>query len=76
MAKAQKDQKVSTFEEAAGPAKPPTFGPAERPERRPHRPKDKDGKPLPPGRPPGSYEGGRIIVAAPPDYTDSSSDDE
>ena len=74
--KAQKDQAVSSFEEAAGPKKPPSFGPAERPERRPARPKDKDGKPIEPSRPPGSYEGGRIIVSEPPDYTDSSSDEE
>lgn len=75
-AKAQKDQGVSSYTDAAGPKKPPAYGPAERPERRPHRPKNPDGTPLPPSRPPGSYERGRIIVSEPPDYTDSSSDEE
>ena len=74
-AQAQKNQATAEYEEVAGPKKPPQFGPAPRAPRRPHRPKDEHGKPLPPvGRPPGSYERGRIIVTA-PEYTDSSDDD-
>ena len=68
------NQELTQFAKMAGPQKPPTFGPAPRPKRRPHRPKDEHGNPLPPvGRPPGTYERGRIIVTA-PDYTDSDSD--
>ena len=74
-AKAQKNQQTAEYDQMAGPQKPPKFGPAERPKRRPHRPKDENGNPLPPvGRPPGSYERGRIIVTE-PDFTDSDNDD-
>ena len=73
--KAQENQQTATYQTAAGPARPPQFGPAPRPRRRPHRPKDAEGNPLPPvGRPPGVYERGRIIVTQ-PEYTDSSDDD-
>ena len=47
--------------------------PAQQPQPQP-RATDEHGNPLPPvGRPPGTYERGRIIVTA-PDYTDSDSD--
>jgi len=68
------NQETAAYTASAGPAKPPKFGPAPRPQRRPKRPKDKDGNPLPPvGRPPGVYERGRIIVTE-PDFTDSDND--
>ena len=71
---AKNDPNVASFNKAAGPQKPPAYGPENRPKRRPHRPKDEQGNPLPPvGRPPGVYERGRIIVCE-PDYTDSDSD--
>ena len=70
----EKQQQTAEYQEAAGPKKPPQFGPDPRPQRRPHRPKGEDGKPLPlTGRPPGSYERGRIIVAE-PEFTDSDED--
>lgn len=73
-AKAQKNQATAEYESMAGPARPPKHGPAPRPQRRPRRPKDEEGNPLPPvGRPPGSYERGRIIVTE-PDFTDSDDD--
>ena len=72
--KASANQDVCAYSQAAGPQKPPAFGPEARPKRRPHRPKDASGAPLPPvGRPPGTYERGRVIVSA-PEYTDSDSD--
>jgi len=73
-AKAQKNQQTATYDAMVGPKKPAAFGPEPQPKRRPHRPKDEQGNPLPPvGRPPGVYERGRIIVTE-PDYTDSDSD--
>lgn len=71
---AKRNPNTTSFDKAAGPPKPPAFGPENRPKRRPHRPKDAEGNPLKPvGRPPGSYERGRIIVTE-CDYTDSDSD--
>jgi len=73
-AKTQKTQQTAEYEESVGPARPPQFGPQTRKPRRPHRPKDEDGNPLVlEGRPPGSYERGRIIVTE-PDFTDSDED--
>jgi len=74
-AKAQAQQATAEYHKAAGPQRPPQFGPEPAPKRRPHRPKDEHGNPLPPvGRPPGVYERGRIIVTE-PDYTDSDDDE-
>ena len=71
----QKSQQTAEYDQVVGPPRPPKFGPAARPKRRPRRPKDENGYPLPPvGRPPGSYERGRIVVAE-PDFTDSDTDD-
>mmetsp|Transcript_33727 Transcript_33727/g.67199 ORF Transcript_33727/g.67199 Transcript_33727/m.67199 type:complete len:264 (-) Transcript_33727:347-1138(-) len=73
-AEAQKNQATTDYGAAAGPQRPPKYGPAPAPKRRPHRPKDEEGKPLPPvGRPPGVYERGRIIVTE-PEFTDSDED--
>lgn len=71
----KRNPNTTTFESMAGPPKPPPCGPENRPKRRPHRPKDENGNPLPSvGRPPGVYERGRIIVTE-PDYTDSDDSD-
>lgn len=71
---ASANQGTATYDSAAGPMRPPQFGPEPRPRRRPHRPKDAEGNALPPvGRPPGSYERGRIIVTE-AEYTDSDED--
>jgi len=71
---AAQNQDTSAYAQQAGPPRPPKFGPQPAPKRRPHRPKDEQGNPLPPvGRPPGVYERGRIIVTE-PDYTDSDDD--
>ena len=68
------NQATANYSQMAGPQRPPQFGPAPRPKRRPQRPKDAEGNPLPPvGRPPGTYERGRIIVTE-PEYTDSDDD--
>jgi hypothetical protein len=80
VAAAASDRNVASFEQAAGPPRPPAFGPEEAPKRRPRRPKGRDSGPLPPehdheagptSMPPGAHEGGRVIVTE-PEYTDSS----
>ena len=74
-ARVQKSQSTAEYGEMAGPRRPPKYGPAEAPKRRPHRPRDENGNLVDPGGgpPPGVYERGRIIVTE-PDFTDSDED--
>ena len=72
---ARRNPNTTTFEAAAAPPKPPAFGPANKSQQRPQKPKDEHGKDQRPavGRPPGVYERGRIVVTE-PDWTDSDED--
>ena len=69
---AKADAEAEREARGPGPWAKTTFGPEEGPRRRPHRPKGAKDE----GRKPGAYERGRIIVSEPPDFTDSSDDEE
>jgi len=79
-----RETKVDYGQTPAGPARPPTFGPAPKPPKKKKEKVDRNPfnipssmPPLDPSeakRPPGVYENGRIIVCEPDSPTDSDSD--